>query len=175
VVEAKKKRAPRKITKVRIKNIALYYLKRFDSSVENLRQVLKRRVKDYAYHYPDFDLSQGLGWIEEVLQELEGFGYLNDKRYAEIKVRGYLEAGRPERYILNKMREKGIGAALAEELLSGQEYDAFEMALRLAKKKKIGPFRPDEQRKEFWQKDAAKLVNAGFDYDVVKEVLGFQV
>ena len=169
-----KKKPLRKITKVRIKNIALYYLKRFDSSVENLRQVLRRRVNDYVYYNPDFDKEQGYAWIEEVLHEFEGYGYLNDERYAEIKVRGYLSAGKSERYILGKMREKGILEDLVEKLLGEQEYDVFEMAMRLAKKKKIGPFRVTGDRKEFWQKDAAKLVTAGFEYEVVKQVLGYE-
>ena len=46
------------------------------------------------------------------------------------------------------------------------------MALKFAKKKKIGPFRPDEEsRRENRQKDMAALVRAGFDYNVVCDVL----
>ena len=45
----KKVKVLRKITPQRLKNIALYYLKRFESSVANLRSVLQRRVNDYAY------------------------------------------------------------------------------------------------------------------------------
>ncbi len=42
------RRPAKKITKLRLKNIGLYYLERFESSVDNLRQVLMRRVNDYA-------------------------------------------------------------------------------------------------------------------------------
>ena len=48
------------------------------------------------------------------------------------------------------------------------------MALRLAHRKKIGPYRADdEQRKQYRQKDMGTLIRAGFDYDVVLEVLDF--
>ena len=40
----------RKITKQRLQNIALYYLQRFESSVENLQRVLARRVDEYAFY-----------------------------------------------------------------------------------------------------------------------------
>ncbi|MDR1026722.1 MAG: recombination regulator RecX [Lactobacillus sp.] len=165
------KKPLRKITKQRLKNIALYYLKRFDSSVDNLRQVLKRRTNDFAYQNPDFDKFSAYEWIEELLKEFEGYGYLNDERYAEIKIRGYLSAGKPERYILGKMREKGIDENVVEKLLGEQEYDLYEMAMRIAKKKKIGPYRIEEERKDFWQKDMMKLVQAGFDYEVAKQVM----
>ena len=166
-----KKKVLKKITKQRLKNISLYYLKRFDSSVENLRSVLMRRVNDYAYQTPDFNKSQAVEWIEEILTELEGYGYLNDARYAEIKVRGYLSAGKSARYIQIKLKEKGIEDTLVGDLLEEQEYDPFELALKLAKKKRIGPYRAEEQRAEFKQKDMMKLVQAGFDYDIVKQVV----
>ena len=60
-----KKKNLKKITKQRLKNIALYYLKRFESSVENLRQVLKRRTNDYSYNNPDFDKNEAYIWIEK--------------------------------------------------------------------------------------------------------------
>lgn len=168
-----KPRAAKKITKIRLKNIGLYYLERFESSVDNLRQVLMRRVNDYAYQNPGYDKSEALGWIEEILSEFEGYGYLNDNRYAELKIRDYLAAGKSARYIKGKLQQKGISESAADDLLDEQEYDAEAFALKLAKKKKIGPFRPDEEtRRENRRKDLAVLVRAGFDYAVAQKVLG---
>ena len=57
-------------------------------------------------------------------------------------------------------------------LLEAQAYDPFESAMKLAKKKKIGPFEADEvKRRERRSKDLAVLVRAGFDYDVAVKVL----
>ena len=44
------KKLPKKITPVRLKNIALYYLKRFETTQAGLRAVLKRRVDAYWYY-----------------------------------------------------------------------------------------------------------------------------
>lgn len=69
--------------------------------------------------------------------------------------------------------QKGIGEDEAERLLAEQDYNPEELALRLAKKKKIGPFRADEEtRRENRRKDLAVLVRAGFDYAVAQKVLG---
>ncbi len=162
----------RKITRQRLKNIGLYYLKRFESSVENLRRVLKRRVDDYARQTPDFDKFEAYSWIEELLTDFENWHYLDDERYAEIKIRDYLNAGKPERYIKTKLFQKGISEETVNRLLNNQEYDPREMALKFARKKKIGPFRPDdESRRQNRQKDMAALVRAGFDYDLVCDIL----
>ena len=165
----------RKITLPRPKIIALYYLKRFESSVANLRSVLQRRVNDYAYQNKEFDRGEAYQWIEDILADFQRYGYLNDSRYAEIKIKDYMSAGKSVRYIKGKMREKGIDEEILSALLEDQEYDEFEAALKLAKKKHIGPFRKDEEaRFENRQKDMGTLVRAGFSYDVVQRVVGYE-
>ncbi len=172
---AYKRKPQKKITPQRLKNIALYYLKRFESSVENLRQVLQKRINAYAKENPDFDKHQAYEWTEQILADFERLHYLDDRRFAEIKIRAYLSAGKPERYIKPKLKQKGISEQIIEEILQEQEYDVFQMALKLAKKKKIGPYRQKEARREFYQKDMGALVRAGFDYDVACDVLKYEI
>lgn len=162
----------RKMTKPRLKNIGLYYLKRFESSVANLRNVLRRRVNDYAYHTPEFVKQEAYDWIEELLVDFQRVGYIDDARYSELKIKDYVSAGKSPRYIQGKLREKGIDENLIEKLISEQEYDPYEAAIRLARKKRIGPFSAAEEiRRERRSKDLAILVRAGFDYDVAVKVL----
>lgn len=171
--QPKRKRTSKKITPQRLKNIGLYYLKRFESSVENLRSVLQKRVNQYAKENPEFNKQEAYQWVENVLTEFEKLHYLDDERFTEIKVRHYLAVGKPARYIQNKLREKGIANAQIDEMLDDFGYNPQEMALKLAKRKKIGPFRPNEEaRKLNRQKDMAALIRAGFDYDVVSEIMG---
>lgn len=162
----------KKITPQRLKNIALYYLKRFETSEYHLRSVLKRRIDDYAYWNKEFDKTTAYNWLDELINNFVRLGYIDDERFAEIKIRGYLSEAKSPRYILNKLKEKGIDEDLACKLLNEQEYDPFESALRLAKKKKIGPYSKDKKlRKERRNKDMGILIRAGFDYDIVLKVL----
>lgn len=171
-VAQNKKKVLKKITKTRLKNIGLYYLERFESSVQNLRDVLKRRVDKYAFENKDFNKAEAYGWIEEILSEFEKLNYVNDERYAELKIKDYLAAGKPARYIKTKLKVKGIDEKTADTLLEEQDYDAKTMALKFAKKKKIGPYRFDEEKqKEFRQKDMGTLLRAGFDYEIVCDIL----
>lgn len=170
--ERKKQRLVRKITKQRLKNIALYYLQRFETSSENLKAVLLRRVNVYAFQNPDWSKEEAIGWIEEIVTQFEGFGYVNDARFAEMKIKDYLAAGKSVRYIKGKLQLKGIDESMIDSLLEEQNFDEYESALRLAKKKRIGPFRSDEvSRSENRQKDMGTLVRAGFGYDVVQKII----
>lgn len=166
-------RKRRKITPERLKNIALYYLERFDSSADNLRRVLSRRVFDYARENPDFDRQRAAAWIEDVIAGFERVGYLDDVRYAETKISAYLAAGKPERWIRQKMRQKGVEEEVTDKILSAAEIDEEKAAENFARKKKIGPFRKsEEERNACRQKDLAALVRAGFGYEVAKSVVG---
>lgn len=161
----------KKITKERLKNIALYYLQRFETSTENLRRVLQKRVSDYAYQNQDFDKSEAEIWIEGIVKDFESYGYVNDTRYAEMRIRDYLSSGKSLRFIKGKLREKGIDEDTVLSFLENQEYDEYEVALKLAKKKRIGPFRSDEaSRQANRQKDMASMARAGFSYDVVQKI-----
>ena len=139
-----------------------------------MRSVLKRRIDDYAYWNKEFDKKEAYRWLDELVKDFVRLGYVDDERFAEIRIRGYLSAGKSPRYILNKLKEKGIDEDLADKLLNEQEYNPFESALKLAKKKKIGPYYEDKKlRKERRNKDMGVLIRAGFDYDVVLKVLEF--
>ena len=74
------------------------------------------------------------------------------------------------------MQQKGIKENLIEKILSEQSFNHLEMAIKLAKKKKIGPYRNNEDlRKTNRQKDMATLIRAGFDYDIVSEVINLNI
>lgn len=167
----RKRRQQKKITPQRLKNIGLYYLQRFETSKAGLRSVLLRRIDAYARENLGWNKEEACKAAEDIISEFERMHYIDDSRYAEMKVRDYLSAGKPARYIAGKLKAKGISEADINSVLEQQEYDQQAMALKFAKRKKIGPYRAEEERREFRQKDMAALVRAGFDYDVVCEVL----
>lgn len=170
----KKIRIPKKITKIRLQNIALYYLQRFDTSEQKLREVLQKRVNEYARFDSEFKRNEAYQWIEELIEKFTDCHYLDDARFAENKVRSYLAAGKSKRYIENKLKEKGVSEDIIGECFEEAEYNPWEVIINFAKKKQIGSFRKDEEkRREMWQKDMGTLVRAGFDYDMVMRILDY--
>lgn len=100
--------------------------------------MLLRRVNVYAFQNPDWNRQEAVGWIDEIVAQFEGYGYVDDARFAEMKIKDYLAAGKSVRYIKGKLQLKGIDENMVDSLLEGQDYDEYEAALRLAKKKESG-------------------------------------
>ena len=164
----------KKITEKRLENIALYYLQRFDTSEQKLREVLQKRVNEYARFDGEFKRNEAYQWIEELIEKFTDCHYLDDARFAENKVRSYLSVGKSKRYIENKLKEKGVSEDIIDECFEEAEYNPWEVILNFAKKKQIGGFRKDEEKKrEMRQKDMGTLVRAGFDYDMVMRILDY--
>lgn len=170
------KKKAKKITKERLKNIGLYYLQRFETSVQNLREVLTRRINKYAFENPEFNKNEAYAWVEEVLSSFEKLGYISDERFADIKIRDYLAAGKSARYIKSKLFAKGIDEKTVDSLIDAQAYDGKSAALKFALKKHIGPYRRNaDERDLFKKKDMAALMRAGFDYDDVCNILNMEI
>lgn len=172
---ARRRRGPRKATPEHLRNAALHYLERSASSEENLRRVLMRKVQRSARHHGT-DAAEGAAAVEHLIKRFRETGLLDDTGFAEARAQSLRERGQSARSIRFKLIAKGVPAAVADEAVvavdgpdaSGAEREA---AVRLARKRRLGPFADPERRTERREKDLAALARAGFSYDIALEVI----
>lgn len=166
-------KVPAKITPSYLENAALHYLERFASSSANLRRVLLRKVDRSVMHW-GCTREDHAAQVDAVIAKLARLGYLNDAAYAEAKVRALHRAGKGSRTIRATLAAKGVGGDHAAAALDALAEDVAEpdlaAAIRLAKKRRLGPFRVQD-RDEMRQKDLAALARAGFDFDTCRRVI----
>ena len=164
---------PPKITPSYLENAAMHYLERFASSRGNLRRVLMRKVDRSVAHWGGAR-EDHVEQVDAVIAKLAGLGYLNDAAYAEMKTRALHRQGKGSRTIRATLAAKGIDADLAASALDSLAEEVAEpdlaAAIKLARKRRLGPFRPGP-RAEFRQKDLATLARAGFDFDTARRVI----
>lgn len=168
----KPQRRPAKLpTKRRLNNIALFYLKRFSSSAENLRQVLRRRVLKMTTEAPDLR-AQAYQDIDEIVAAFVAKGAINDAQYAAARVRFDQVLKKPKAKTAAKLRAKGIAPATIKQALDSESHaDAdFEAGLAIARRRRIGPYRTERDR-DTDRKDLATLARAGLDFKTAKRVL----
>ena len=73
---------PRKVSATSLENAGLYYLGRFATSSENLRQVLVRRIMRAAKHH-DTDVEACNQLVDDLIRRYLESGILNDGVYAK--------------------------------------------------------------------------------------------
>ena len=170
-----RRRVPRRVTPQRLHNRALFYLQRFASSSTNLRRVLLRGALRSARHHGAPTEAEAARMVDEVVARLQAAGLLNDPLYAEGQARGLARAGRSPRMIRAKLAQKGVPQGDVDRALEGLAEEALDPELRgaaiLARKRGIGPFRPEPERAEQRQRDLGVLARAGYGYDTARRVI----
>ena len=113
--------------------------------------------------------------IDKIIFNLEENKYLNDELYSDSKVRLLLRRG----YSINKIKQslinKGIDSNYIknsiDKIKDNEIEPDFVSALKLCKRRRIGPLRPDGNRELFYKKDMGVLARAGFSFDTSKRIL----
>ena len=120
------------ITPQRLKNIALYYLARYDAGSAKLREVLIRRINKAQTQIPVS--PKAFEWVEQVIEQMQNLGYLDDVRYAQNVVRRLSQSGKSTTFIKNKLKAQGISENQFESLLS--DTDELAQAKLYVRKKR---------------------------------------
>ena len=100
---------------------------------------------------------------------------ISDKYYSDAKTKDFLRRG----YSLNKIRyslirkgidEKYIKASISKIKEKESDPDFFS-AIKLCRRRRIGPNREENNRSLFYKKDISILARSGFSYELSKKVL----
>lgn len=167
-------RIPPRITLSYLENAALHYLERFAASSAGLRRVLMRKIDRSVAHWGG-ERADHVAQVDAVIAKLTRLGYLDDQAYAAMKTRALNRQGKGSRAIRATLAAKGVEADTIAHALDGLCEDHaepdLEAAIRLARKRRLGPYRAADKRAETRAKDLAALARSGFDFDIARRVI----
>ena len=156
-----------------IRKFSYSYLEKYSPSKQQLRTYLfKKLVKKNQKISSKREI---FNLIDSVIASLVDQKLLSDKYYSDAKSKAFLKRG----YSLNKIRyslikkgidEKYIKASISKIKENESEPDFFS-AIKICKKRRIGPNREESNRALFYKKDISILARSGFSYEISKRVL----
>ena len=156
-----------------IRKFSYSYLEKYSPSKQQLRTYLfKKLVKKNQKISSKREI---FNLIDSVIASLVDQKLLSDKYYSDAKSKAFLKRG----YSLNKIRyslikkgidEKYIKASISKIKENESEPDFFS-AIKICKKRRIGPNREESNRSLFYKKDISILARSGFSYEISKKGL----
>ncbi|MEQ8396328.1 RecX family transcriptional regulator [Thalassobaculum sp.] len=163
------------LKKSSLENAALYHLERYAASVEGLRRVLARRVEKAARE-ERCDREEALAWVGEIVERFARSGLVDDRVFAEAKVASRRRRGDSAKRIQSALREKGVDPSIITDALAGEDGEdagvaELEAAWRLARRRRLGPYRAADQRADARNRDLAALGRAGFGFSTALAVV----
>ena len=147
---------------------AVDYLSKYDSSKNNLVNVLKRKV--LRLNVTNFEKKKLIDIIESIILKLEKNKFIDDDRYSSTKILSLSNSGRSKNFIFNYLIKKGVNKSQIQNNLNSMDQNndnwELESAKIFVKKKKL------LEKNESYEKKLAKMARAGFSYDICKKILG---
>ena len=163
-VKARPNRRPRPpLDEPALERLALNYVGRYATTRSKLGAYLLRKLRDRGWSGP------GEPSVEAIVARLASLGYIDDRAFANACAAALKRRGYGERRIREAFRAAGIAAEDAE-LWEGAGAGGLEAALRLARRRAIGPFAAEMPDRAGREKAFAILLRAGHPPDLARRV-----
>ena len=176
MIPIRNKKKTLEITVEEMRNFAFAYVEKYAPSKQQLKTyLLKKYLKISVSNIKKQDVAD---LIDIVLSDLEKNKFINDKFYSESKAKSMIQRGNS----INKIRSYLVGKGINDQFIKdtvekinneNSDQDFFS-AIKLCKKKRIGPARIEDNRSLFYKKDISLLARNGFDFETSKKVMDIE-
>ena len=176
MIPIRNKKKTLKVTVDEMRDFALAYVEKYAPSKQQLKTyLLKKYLRTSVPNVKKQDVNN---LIDIVLSDLEKSKFVNDKFYSDSKAKSMIQRGSSINKIRKYLISKGINNKFINETVSkiednNSDQDFFS-AIKICKKKRIGPARTEDNRPLFYKKDISLLARNGFDFETSKKVMDIQ-
>ena len=156
-----------------MRNFSFAYIEKYAPSKQQLRTYLLKKYLRASI--PNVKKQDITNLIDIVSEDLEKSKFINDRFYSESKSKSLIQRGSSINKIRSYLFSKGIQDNYIKETIekikdNNSDQDFFS-AIKICKKKRIGPARIDDNRPLFYKKDISLLARNGFDFETSKKVM----
>ena len=176
MIPIKNKKKTLEATVEEMRKFSFSYIEKYAPSKQQVKiYLLKKYLKSQELKVKKQDIKD---LIDIVVEDLEKSKFLNDKFYSESKAKNLIQRGSSINKIRNYLIGKGINEIFIKDTVNNikennSDQDFFS-AIKLCKKKRIGPARAEDNRTLFYKKDISLLARNGFDFETSKKVMDIE-
>lgn len=163
VSRAQRPRPP--LDRRRLEELALRYVGRFATTRRRLGDYLQRKLAERGW-----DEDEGAPDPDSLVERLAALGYVDDAAFATARGRSLEARGYGPRRVAGALRAAGIGEEDGADALAAARGGAVEAALRLARRRRIGPFAKQAAERAEREKWVATMVRAGHDFAIARKI-----
>ena len=173
MIPIKNRKKTLEVTVEEMRNFSLSYVEKYSPSKQQIKTyLLKKYLKQSISSVKKQDI---IDLIDVVLSDLEKTKFISDKFYSDSKAKNLIQRGTSINKIRNYLISKGIQDKYIKETINkineNNEDQDFFSAIKICKKKRIGPSRTEDNRPLFYKKDISLLARNGFNFETSKKVM----
>ena len=176
MIPIKNKKKSLEATVEEMRNYSFIYVEKYAPSKQQLKTYLLKKYM--RLKISNINKSNITDLINVVVEDLEKNKFINDKFYSNSKAKSLIQRGSSINKIRSYLLSKGVKDIYIKETLDkikdDNEDQDFFSAIKVCKKKRIGPARNDNNRPLFYKKDIGILARSGFDFETSKKVMDLE-
>lgn len=157
MTSSRTRRAPQPLDKDRLEALALHYAARYATTRAKLLKYLARKIAERGWS------EEKPADIEALVSRLVDLRYVDDAAYARMKAGAMQRRGLGQRRIGQMLLHAGVEESDRLPALETSDRERWEAAERLARRKRIGPYGPDNHDRPTREKHIAMFLRAGHD------------
>jgi regulatory protein len=149
----------------KLDELAISYVGRFATSRARLKTYLARKLRERGW------AGDGEPPIDALADRLASLGYVDDQAYALAKARSLTARGYGSNRVRQALFVAGIGEEDSRDASELAAAEAYEAALRFARRRCLGPFassKPDARDRE---RAIAAMIRAGHGFGMARAII----
>jgi regulatory protein len=150
----------------KLNELMLAYVAKFATSRAKLGTYLTRKLKERGW------AGAGEPPVEAMVEKAARVGFVDDAAFALGKARSLTARGYGERRVTQALHAAGIEDSDGEAARDHAQEEAVESALRLARRRRFGPFAARAADPGEREKQLAAMIRAGHGFRLAKAILG---
>ncbi len=147
-----------------LERMALRYVERFATTQGKLADYLKRKIRERGWDGEPADPVA-------IAARMAELGYVDDRVWAEAKASALGRRGMGAGRVRQALAAAKVGQADASAVAPTVARDTVDSALRLAKRKRIGPFALTDADCALKQKQLATMIRAGHGFALARAIV----
>ncbi|MEO5773857.1 MAG: RecX family transcriptional regulator [Sphingomicrobium sp.] len=153
------------LTTEKLNELALRYVGRFATTRARLRTYLARKVRERGW-----DGAAGPD-LNALVERFAARGYVDDAGYALSKSRSLTARGYGKARVVQSLRVAGVEENDAVEARNLADREAVAAALRLAARKRIGPYAAEPGDPKMRERSLAAMVRGGHSFALARAIV----
>ena len=163
------RRRPRPpLTDETLNELALTYVGRFATTRSKLAQYLGRKVRERGWD------GGGDPPVAQIVDRCVKNGFVDDAAYALSKARSMTGRGYGAGRVRQSLRAAGISDSDSEGARQLADSEAVDAALKMARRKRIGPFAVTIPQQVLREKALSAMIRAGHGFPLAKAIVGLE-
>ncbi len=161
----RERRPPKPLNERLLKDLALHYVGRYATTAHKLKTYLARKLRERGWE------GERPADIDALVAQFVKLKYIDDALFASQKAASLTARGYGRRRVDEALYAAGISEADGAKAKETAAQSAAEAALKMARKRRFGPFAREAAPSDKRQKQLQAMLRGGHDFSIARTLV----